>query len=409
MRKIIINEMRLENFRNLSRERLVFGREKNFLKGPSGSGKSTVLEAFCWLLYGKNSSRSTQCEVRPMQEDGSLRDPLALTQVFASLQIVREEGEEMLWLRRCLRQTSDGSLTTDFYVNTFPCRKSDFEELVEDLIPQWQFYLQLDPEAFLDSLSQWETLQLFLTLFREDMVESPTGALKELMEDRDIAEFMNLLRKKKAEQQKTFNDLPFRISEMEGTLRQLGTPDFEAMKRRETCLNQEKTRLLKTAPAGRLHRIDEQLREIHLVLGRETFQKSCADRLCKLRAQQAMILKNLGDLRKGEELVRDYGIKMGRELKQAFAKRLPDSPLALHVSGQGSCSLTFHGVPLKQLCPVERAQAAEDFSRLVGSAEGRILPSFCRHIPGRNAEGPGQQILLKRTRSGQLEVESPWR
>ena len=311
MLQIVLNQMSLENFRNIPRETLTFDRGKNVLKGPAGSGKSTVLEAFCWLLYGKNSSRSTQCEVRPMQEDGSLRDPLAYTQVAASIQMIWNGKEETVQLRRCLRESFTGGLTTDFYVNFIPYRKADYEEFVEDLIPQWQFYLQLDPDAFLDSLSQWETLQLFLTLFQEDMVESPTGALKELMEDREIAEFMNLLRKKKAEQQKTFNDLPFRISEMEGTLRQLGTPDFEAMKRRETCLNQEKTRLLKTAPAGRLHRIDEQLREIHLVLGLETFQKSCADRLCKLIAQQTRILKNLGDLRKGEELVRDYGINMG--------------------------------------------------------------------------------------------------
>ena len=41
-----LEDLRIENYRNLAKEEISFSRGLNFILGPNGAGKSSVLEAF---------------------------------------------------------------------------------------------------------------------------------------------------------------------------------------------------------------------------------------------------------------------------------------------------------------------------------------------------------------------------
>ena len=119
---------------------------------------------------------------------------------------------------------------------------------------------------------------------------------------------MKSLERLRLEQQilrKSLRDTAYRISEQEGTLRQLKTPDYEALRSRRACLCRERNRLEEQGSCRRLDRIHHEIMVLDRQLGKESIQESCGRRLLKLRENHQRMKKRLTwveeNLRKLEE------------------------------------------------------------------------------------------------------------
>ncbi len=53
--KIKLTELYLKNFKSVKEKAYSFG-DSTKIAGANGTGKTTVYDAFCWLLFGKDSS-----------------------------------------------------------------------------------------------------------------------------------------------------------------------------------------------------------------------------------------------------------------------------------------------------------------------------------------------------------------
>lgn len=109
----------------------------------------------------------------------------------------------------------------------------------------------------------------------------------------DLRRNQEQLRLEQQTLRKSLRDNACRISEQEGTLRQLKTPDYEALRNQRACLCRERSRLEEKGSSGRLDRIHHQIMVLDRQLGRESIQESCGRRLLKLKENHQRMKKRL--------------------------------------------------------------------------------------------------------------------
>ncbi|OLA94190.1 MAG: hypothetical protein BHW64_04905 [Candidatus Melainabacteria bacterium LEY3_CP_29_8] len=67
---IRLNKLELENFKGIRNLLIEFGQETT-IYGDNGVGKTTIVDAFTWLLWGKNSDGKTTFDLRPLDENNN--------------------------------------------------------------------------------------------------------------------------------------------------------------------------------------------------------------------------------------------------------------------------------------------------------------------------------------------------
>ena len=392
MKVVTIETLKIENFRAISRLELTLDPCTTVVRGKGGAGKSTIYDAWCWLLFGRDRQDSSLTEVRPLGRDGRVRSPLSLTQVTAELKV---NGKKRSF-RRTLRETPEGGLTSDFYVDGIPVRKTGFEAQVEELIPREKFRILTDPLAFGETFSIQEKRALLRGLMEDRQENDLPEPLKKAMGDLSLREFLDRLREQRLDLQRACNDLPFRISEMEGTLRQLGTPDYKGMEVRCLCLQEERKKLLAGTkiPMNRLQRINHQIEDLQQSLGRKETAESCGQRLLSLRADQEKVLKTLRENRRltelGEEVLRKEWAAAEKRLNRLIGK------VRLHLQpGNRESFLTYGGMGWQNLSRSERVRAGMELINLFSAGWGLYLPVFLDDLPG-VPDTMSQKILLIR-------------
>ena len=77
MRRIMLKKLAIQNFKGC-RERVVdFGNKTNIF-GANASGKTTIMDAFCWLMFNKDSTGSEKFNIRPLDKDGKTIDNIEI-------------------------------------------------------------------------------------------------------------------------------------------------------------------------------------------------------------------------------------------------------------------------------------------------------------------------------------------
>ena len=141
MKSIVIEKLTLENFKCHRHFVLELGGRSAALFGDNATGKSSVYDALTWLLFGKDSKGNGEknIDIKPLDREGNVKDHEAVTAVEA---VFSCDGEQ-LSLKRTLREvwaTKRGSSTlsfegntSDYYVNSVPCKKYEFERRIAQL------------------------------------------------------------------------------------------------------------------------------------------------------------------------------------------------------------------------------------------------------------------------------------
>lgn len=156
MKKIIINSMKLTNFKGIASLELNF-KERTVIRGRNGSGKTTVYDAFTWLLFGKDSADRKVFSIKTLGEDGEaiMHLPHEVSAVFT---VKTDGGEERIslarsytekWVkRRGETEPEFAGHTEDRYWNDVPCSKKEFDEKIKDLCDEQVFKLITNPAHF---------------------------------------------------------------------------------------------------------------------------------------------------------------------------------------------------------------------------------------------------------------------
>lgn len=141
------------NFKGIRNLKVNFATDQTVIRGENATGKTTIMDAFLWLIFGKDSFNRSDFNIKTLDENGQVIERLP-HEVEGILQIDQEEVK----LRRTLNekwQKKRGSATEEFtghetgyFVNDVPRSQKEYQEIINDLCPEQLFKLITNPAYF---------------------------------------------------------------------------------------------------------------------------------------------------------------------------------------------------------------------------------------------------------------------
>jgi DNA repair exonuclease SbcCD ATPase subunit len=157
---IKLQSLTLRNFRGVKCLTVDLRGNDSSISGPNGAGKTTIVDAFLWLLFGKNSENQGQFEIKTLDADNH---PIHFLnhEVEASIDVdgrivtLRKLYKEK-WVRSRgkAEQEFDGH-STDHWINDEPVKAKDYAAYISGIVDDEVFRLITNPLYFSTKL-HWE-------------------------------------------------------------------------------------------------------------------------------------------------------------------------------------------------------------------------------------------------------------
>ena len=220
MKRISIEELHLRNFRGARDVRVSFTAGTNIVCGDNGTGKSTLMDAFLWLLFGKDAEERKDCEIKRIEAGETLRRTDATVECRIDV-----DGQQNT-LRRSLREVWSkprGATEpvfkgneTEYTINDVPKKMSEFDAWVaEHLAPADVFRLLTDAGCFtrLKWEKQREKLFELAGVVDEEAVKASVDGLGDLLarlSGKSLEDYKRELAARKRKLRKALEEIPAR-------------------------------------------------------------------------------------------------------------------------------------------------------------------------------------------------------
>lgn len=152
MKKVIIKELKLTNFKGIKSLQIYFDNQTNIF-GANGTGKTTVFDAFTWLLFGKDSQERANFEIKTLDKDNNVIEKIeheveAVLQVDGKSFSVKRTLKEKWVTRRGSSESVFSGNETLYHWNDVPVQAADFANKVSQIVNEKVFKLITSPTAF---------------------------------------------------------------------------------------------------------------------------------------------------------------------------------------------------------------------------------------------------------------------
>lgn len=172
MKTIKLMELSIKNFKGIRDKDLNFYENTSVIFGRNASGKTTLMDAFFWLLFGKDSQGRADFQIRPVDENGQMVDNVDI-EVSAVLDVAGERVElykkqSQKWTkhRGSSAPTFEGNVNS-FQVDGFPVSQKEYAEKVSSIVSEELFKLITSPIAF--PSMKWQDQRRILMRIVEDV------------------------------------------------------------------------------------------------------------------------------------------------------------------------------------------------------------------------------------------------
>ena len=185
--QIKLNKLKLENFKGVKNFTLEPGGESVTIRGDNGTGKTTTMDAFLWLLFGKDSQGKSDFAIKTLNPDGTEIHNLDHT-VEAEIDV---DGRSVTlsktlvekWTRKrgAATQEFTGN-TVNYAINGVPVKLKEYQDRIASIIDEETFKLLTSPTYF-NSLHWQKRREILLSMCGDvsdgDVIESD-GQLADL-------------------------------------------------------------------------------------------------------------------------------------------------------------------------------------------------------------------------------------
>lgn len=152
MNEIKLRRLRLLNFKGIRSFDGVFEGNVSTVSGKNAAGKTTLVDAFTWLLFGKDSKGKTYFDIKTLDADGN-----AILHLPHEVEAVIEvDGTAMRLRRRYIenwcKEYGAGDIltghTTEYYCDDVPLSKREYEDKIEGICDSETFSCITNPLWF---------------------------------------------------------------------------------------------------------------------------------------------------------------------------------------------------------------------------------------------------------------------
>ena len=235
--KIKLTELYLKNFKSVKEKTYSFG-DSTKIAGANGTGKTTVYDAFCWLLFGKDSSGRAEFEIK-RKENGEVLHNLeySVRGVFEvdgeRITFTRVLTEKWVKARGAAEKTFQGN-TTEYFINEVPVKQKEYDAKLAELFRSDIFQMLSDPAHFAGKMHWKDRREVLFSLLGSEVTEEDIfflyAGLRPLeteLKEKTIDELTAQLTYQKKRLVKEREELPVRIDTLTGEIYEGDTSALE--------------------------------------------------------------------------------------------------------------------------------------------------------------------------------------
>lgn len=162
----------LDNFKGVKHFELNTNGHSVNVYGSNGTGKTTLMDAFTWLLFGKNSKDEKDFGIKT-REDG-----VEIPKIDHTVSALVEHNGKQIFLQKVYKEkwrkargaeeaTYDGNTTRYFYGSAdapTPVTAAKYQAVINELIPEQLFKLLTDPLYFNEKLKWQERREILMKI-----------------------------------------------------------------------------------------------------------------------------------------------------------------------------------------------------------------------------------------------------
>jgi DNA repair exonuclease SbcCD ATPase subunit len=259
MKRVTIREITLVNFKGIKSLNIKFGQDETEIRGANKTGKSTIMDAFNWVLFGKNAFGDSDSKfgIKTNDTEGNIIPKIdhEVTAVFdidgQTVELRRILSEDWVTPRGKEEPELKGNSTAYFY-NGVPLKESEYKGKINEIISEDLFRMITNPLYFprLDWQVQREMLLRIAGGVTIEEIAAGRSEFSELLaklSGKSLAEYKAEISARKKKLKEALDLIPARIDEVTRA-----TPaDYV---QNEKTLLEEKTRL-----EGYLSNIDKAI------------------------------------------------------------------------------------------------------------------------------------------------------
>jgi DNA repair exonuclease SbcCD ATPase subunit len=273
--------LKLKNFKGIRNFNLDTGGENISVLGDNATGKTTLFDAFCWLLFDKDSLNRKDFDIKTLDENnqplhGLNHEVEGLLGLDDKQLVLRKVYSEQWTKKRGSAQATFTGHTIDHFIDSVPAQKKEYDTRIADIVNENIFKLLTNPRYFNDMLHWQKRREILLEVCGDvrdqDVIASDKAlaGLPEILGGRKLEDHRKIIAAKRSEINKELERIPVRIDEVGQGLPEMAVLDatkiadeINSLKTRKNELEQQKVRL---ESGGEVAEKQKALREIEAEL-----------------------------------------------------------------------------------------------------------------------------------------------
>ena len=237
--QIKIKTLQLENFKGIKDLTIDFKDTTN-IYGDNAVGKTTIFDAYSWLLWDKDSLNRKDFAIKPYDKNGeevhNLESIVEGDFSFDDTDLNLKKIYKEVWTKkRGSTQAEFTGHTTDYYINSVPCKKKEYNERIESVLSEDNFNLLSNPLYFNQFLVKTERREILLSLIEDVKPEDIIAKNKDLeeldLENYTVDELKKIAKDSARKINKDIESIPARIDELDKS--KIHDIDFDALEFRK--------------------------------------------------------------------------------------------------------------------------------------------------------------------------------
>lgn len=234
-----IKKLGLENFKKVRGLDIEFGNELTTIAGENGTGKSTIMDAFMWVLFGKDSHDRANFEVQTLDENnnvihGLVHSVTAYLDANGTERVLKRTLEER-WVKPNGKAEKElKGTTTKYEIDGIPVKQKDFQAAIGELIDENIFKMVTNPLYF--SNLKWDKqreilLDIIGDISEENVINynNELAPLSKLLTD-GIDNFNKRTKASIAKLKDQVKSIPYRIDECNNSIVEADFGELELKK-----------------------------------------------------------------------------------------------------------------------------------------------------------------------------------
>ncbi len=224
MKTVKIERMKLQNFKKI-KELVIDFSDKTEILGQNAAGKSTIVDAYNWLLYGKNQFDQSDFSIKTLNANNEVIHKLSheVEGTFSidaqKVTFKRVYCEKWVTKRGNDFEELTGHETT-YFINDVPKSQSEYKTKVSEMIPETISKLISNPLYFNQSLKWNERREILSSMAGEIANNEVTNGLdvaevvEMLSQGKDLAEQKKVIAAQRKRLKDEIEVIPTRIDEL---------------------------------------------------------------------------------------------------------------------------------------------------------------------------------------------------